>query len=259
MPTVTFLGTGTSHGVPMIGCRCTVCQSANPKDKRTRSSILISIGSSRDKRNILIDTTPDLYQQSLANDIRRVDAVVYTHAHADHIFGVDDLRCFNFLTGNTIPMYGSAETLQRLRECFGYIWQKPPYAGGGIPLLKLRPLKRKVTLFGLTLNVIPVFHGKSLIYGFRFNDVAYLTDTSGIPPASLKRLRGLEILILDALRHRGHPTHYSLSEAVEVVNQLKPKRAFFTHIAHDLGHDEVNASLPRNMALAHDGLILKFK
>lgn len=243
----------------MIGCDCAVCRSDDPRNKRTRSSVLVTLGTGKEKKNVLIDTGPDLYQQALAQNVRQVDAVIFTHAHADHIFGMDELRCFNFLNRKPIPLYASEHTGQRIRECFSYIWDSPGYNGGGVPLLKLHTLKRQVTLFGMTFQVVPVLHGKTEVYGFRFNDVAYLTDTSEIPEASKKKLQGLDILVIDALRRREHPTHFSLDEAVAAVKELNPKRAYFTHIAHDLDHETVNAELPRNMQLAHDGLTLRFK
>jgi len=251
--TLTVLGSGTSMGVPTIGCTCAVCQSEDPMDKRTRPSIMISYGG----RTVVIDTTPDFRQQAIREDLRRVDAVIYTHAHADHILGLDDLRPLTFWSGD-IPLYADPATLTRLTEIFGYIFSGE-YKFGGSSTLKLVNLDGQLDLFGASFIPVPVKHGEAEIFAFRFGSAAYVTDFSEIPESSMSMLDDLDILFLDALRHKPHPTHSSLSNSLAVVQRLKPKRAYFTHISHDLPHVATNATLPENVQLSHDGLKLEFE
>ena len=251
--TLTVLGSGTSMGVPTIGCPCAVCQSTDPKDKRTRPSVMVSYGD----RVVLIDTTPDFREQAIREGIRRVDAVLYTHGHADHILGLDDLRPLTFWSGD-IPLYADPLTLTRLTEIFGYIFTGE-YKFGGSSTLKLTPLNGDLELFGANFRPVRVKHGDAEIFAFRFGSAAYVTDFSEIPETSMKELEGLDLLFLDALRHKPHPTHSSLSNSLELVQRLKPKRAFFTHISHDLSHAATNATLPENVRLSHDGLKLEFE
>jgi phosphoribosyl 1,2-cyclic phosphate phosphodiesterase len=240
-------------GVPTIGCTCAVCQSSDPMDKRTRPSIMVSYN----ERNVVIDTTPDFRQQAIREGLRKIDAVLYTHAHADHILGLDDLRPLTFWSGD-IPLYADAATLGRLTEIFGYIFSGD-YHFGGSATLKLKELKENLELWGACFRPVAVKHGDADILAFRFGSAAYVTDFSHIPENSLKQLEGLDLLFLDALRHRPHPTHSSLSQSLEVVERLKPKRAYFTHISHDLPHAATNAMLPENVRLSHDGLKLEFE
>ncbi len=240
-------------GVPTIGCSCAVCQSTDPRDKRTRPSVMVSY----EGRTVLIDTTPDFRTQAIREGIRKVDAVIYTHAHADHILGLDDLRPLTFWSGD-IALYADAGTMERLNEIFGYIFSGE-YNFGGSAKLKLFPLDGVVELFGASFRPVKVKHGETEILAFRFGSAAYVTDFSDISEESLKELEGLDILFLDALRHKPHPTHSSLSNSLSLVERLKPKRAYFTHISHDLGHETTNATLPGNVRLSHDGMKLEFE
>ena len=251
--TLTVLGSGTSMGVPTIGCTCAVCQSTDANDKRTRPSVMVSYNG----RNVVIDTTPDFRAQAIREGLRKVDAVIYTHAHADHILGLDDLRPLTFWSGD-IPLYADPATMERLQEIFGYIFSGE-YRFGGSSTLKLLPLNGSLDLFGAHFQPVKVMHGETPIFAFRFGSAAYVTDFSDIPEESLKQLAGLDILFLDALRHKPHPTHSSLSNSLSLVERLKPKRAYFTHISHDLGHEATNAKLPDSVRLSYDGMKLDFE
>lgn len=259
---VTVLGSGTSHGIPFIGCRCAVCLSTDPRDTRTRPSILIDIGAREGPsavgsavRYILVDTSTDFRQQALTRRIDRVDAILFTHSHADHICGLDDIRRYNEMQRSTMPCFGSADTLADLRRIFSYIF-KPVQQGGGVPKLDLFPLGGAFSLGGVEIVPVPVMHGRLPVLGFRIGTFAYLTDCNQIPDASWPLLAGVRTLILDALRHRPHSTHFSVGEAVDVVSKLGVERAYFTHISHDLGHAETCARLPAGVELAYDGLVL---
>jgi len=250
---VTFLGTGTSHGVPMIGCDCDVCRSSDPRDNRLRSSIYVE---GDDGLCLLVDTTTDLRQQALRASLRRVDAVLFTHSHADHVMGLDEVRRFNMLSGEPMPMYGARATLADLRRTFGYVFDPGTPRGGGVPDLRLWPLEGPCC-FGVTeVRPVPVRHGRRDVLGFRMGRFAYLTDCNGIPASSLAELQGLDVLVLDALRHRPHPSHFSLDEAVAMAYRIGAGQTYFTHIAHELAHAATCATLPGGMALAHDGLVI---
>lgn len=246
---VTFLGTGTSHGVPMIGCDCPVCTSSNPYNKRTRSSVLIEV----DGINILVDTGPEMRIQALRENIRNVDAIVYTHAHADHLFGLDDVRRFNDISDKPMPCYGSVRTLDCIRRAFAYVFQTTQI-GGGKPQLDLVEVDGPFEVMGVQITPIPIFHGALSIFGYRIGDFGYLTDCSRIPESSEELLQDLDTLVLGVIRHEPHETHFCVSEALAIVQKLKPRRAFFTHIAHRLDHDQTNRALPPDVQLAYDGL-----
>jgi phosphoribosyl 1,2-cyclic phosphate phosphodiesterase len=251
---VLFLGTGTSHGVPSIGCDCSVCQSTDPRDKRTRSSIYLELA---DGLKVLIDTTPDLRSQALRENLRRIDAVLFTHTHADHVMGLDETRRFNALSGEPIPVYGEASALADIQTMFSYAFVPNAPRGGGVPDLRLFPLGGPFCLGGEEVVPLPIRHGPWQILGFRIGNFAYLTDCNGIPVESMARLHGLDVLVIDALRHKSHPTHFTLAEARAVATSLGVKRTYFTHIAHELGHAETCAALPPGMSLAYDGLRLE--
>ena len=251
---LTVLGSGTSMGVPTIGCQCRVCTSSDPHDRRTRPSILLEYA----ERCVLIDTTPDFRQQAIREGIRRLDAIVYTHAHADHILGLDDVRPLSFRSPEKIPLYAYPATAEGLQKIFKYIFEAD-YKYGGIARVQINPINGSLELFGARFEPIMVLHGDAEIHGFRFGSAAYLTDFSEIPAQSMERLRGLDILFLDALRHKPHPTHSTVANSVRLVEELQPKRAFFTHISHDLPHEETNRDLPPHVRLAHDGLKLEFE
>ena len=262
---VTLLGTGTSHGVPMIGCDCRVCRSTDPRDRRLRPSILIELRGpaaaptsavARAVGTILVDTSTDLRAQALAHDVRRLDAILFTHSHADHVLGLDEVRRYNAMQREAIPCFADGRTIADLRQTFGYIFNPATPPGGGIPQLDLHRILGAFTLGGLEILPVPILHGKRPILGFRIGTFAYLTDCSAIPDASWPLLGGVRTLILDALRDRPHPTHFSVGEALEVVAKLRPERAYFTHIAHDLLHAETCARLPAGVELAYDGLVL---
>ncbi|MGA8152848.1 MAG: MBL fold metallo-hydrolase [Terriglobales bacterium] len=252
---LTVLGSGTSMGVPTIGCDCEVCHSADPHDRRTRPSVLIQYNG----RFVLIDSTPDFREQAIRERIRQLDAVIYTHAHADHILGIDDLRPLSFHhKPNKLPLYARPEAADFIRTMFRYIFDAD-YKFGGLPLVELHPIQGPVELFGAHFEPVTVIHGETEILGFRFGTAAYLTDHSEVPEASLGKLRNLDILFLDALRHTPHPTHSTVENSLRIVEILKPKRAFFTHICHDLPHEATNATLPPNVRLSFDGLKLDFE
>jgi phosphoribosyl 1,2-cyclic phosphate phosphodiesterase len=250
--TLKFLGTGTSTGVPILTCQCAVCTSPDPHDKRTRPSILLEY----DGRAVVIDTTPDFRAQALREGLPRLDAVVFTHHHADHILGLDDTRVFYFRQQAPIPIYAGARCMTTIRTVFAYIFEGN-YPFGGVGKLDPHLIEGPFDLWGLSFTPIPVVHGNLPIFGFRFRDTAYVTDVSEIPESSIPLLEGLDILILDALRHKPHPTHFSLAQAMAMVERLKPRRAFFTHIAHELGHEATNSALPAHVQLAYDGLRLE--
>ena len=241
-------------GVPTIGCDCAVCTSADPHDQRLRPSILIQYAG----RSVLIDSTPDFRAQAIRAKVHALDAVFYTHAHADHILGLDDLRPISFRHGGKLPLYASDRTASAIEQIFKYVFQAD-YKFGGIARVEMHRLAGEVELFGAMFQPIPVVHGETIIEGYRFGAAAYLTDFSRIPEESYAQLRGLDILFLDALRRRPHPTHSTIENSLKIVERLKPRRAFFTHISHDLAHAATNAALPENVRLAHDGLTLEFE
>lgn len=246
---VTVLGSGTSAGVPTLGCRCAVCSSTNPRNKRMRASVYIE----SQGKQFLIDCGTDFRTQAMANGIFDIQFVLLTHTHADHINGLDDLRAFNMVNRHPVDIYGRPEALEEVRRRFAYCFQPAP-PGGGIPELILHEIGGEVEVGGIRALVVPVFHGKMPIVGFRFERFAYLTDVSLIPEESFKLIDGVDVLITSALRHRPHPTHMSLSEAVEVAKRVGARQAFFTHMCHDLEHEATNAQLPPGIELAYDGL-----
>jgi phosphoribosyl 1,2-cyclic phosphate phosphodiesterase len=249
---VTFLGTGTSYGIPMIGCECNVCISDNPKNFRTRSSIFISEG----ENSILIDAATELRIQCLKNKIKKLDAVLLTHSHADHILGLDDLRHFNKNQKANIPVYGSEDTVNNIYQMFSYAF-KETISNSSKPKFTLKHIDGALNLFGLKIIPVNVMHGQEKVTAYRFDKFAYVTDVSGIPSDSMDKLKGLDLLILDALRHFPHEKHFSIEQALNIVSELKPKQALFTHIAHDLEHEKTNNMLPDGIRLAYDGLTVK--
>lgn len=247
---ITVLGSGTSVGVPTIGCHCAVCTSTDPRDNRLRPSILISY----EGHNVLIDTTPDFRTQALRAGIDRLDAVIFTHSHADHIMGLDDVRPFNFRQKGQIPIYAAPETMAAIHRCFQYIFDGEKRESN-VPQLDAQLIHGGAfELFGLEFLPVPVVHGRQSIYGFRFGTAAYLTDHSDIPESSMEQLQGLDVLFLDALRYKPHPTHSTVDRSIKTVEKLAPRRAFFTHICHDLGHQRAESLLPPHIRLAYDGL-----
>jgi phosphoribosyl 1,2-cyclic phosphate phosphodiesterase len=246
---ITVLGSGTSVGVPTIGCHCAVCTSADPRDNRLRPSILVSYGD----HNVLIDTTPDFRTQALRARIERLHAVVYTHAHADHMMGFDDVRPFNFRQSGDLPVYAAPDTMASLRNCFSYAFDGAA-RNTNVPHIDPRVIDGPFDLFGLEFVPIPILHGPQTILGFRFGNAAYLTDHSEIPERSMELLRGLDVIFLDALRYKPHPTHSTVERSIHTVEALGARRAFFTHICHDLGHERAESMLPPHIRLAYDGL-----
>ncbi len=241
-------------GVPTIGCDCAVCSSSDPHDRRTRPSVLVEY----DGRAVLIDTTPDFREQAIRERIRQLDAVLYTHTHADHILGIDDLRPLTFHKPQKLPLYARPEAADFMRNMFRYIFDAN-YKFGGIAQVELKTFAGPIDLFGARFEPVTVIHGETEIDGFRFGSAAYLTDHSEVPEASFAKLQNLDILFLDALRYKPHPTHSTVENSLKIVERLKPKRAFFTHICHDLAHAETNATLPPNVRLSYDGMKLEFE
>jgi phosphoribosyl 1,2-cyclic phosphate phosphodiesterase len=250
---VILLGTGTSVGVPMVGCGCDVCTSPNPRNRRTRCSAILGLPGG----NLLIDTSPDLREQLLREKIGIVHSVLYTHEHADHIFGLDDLRLMQFHLGGAVPLFCEERVEGRIRKSFDYAFSEEvrTHPGAAPQLAFHRISLEPFEVLGTRVVPIRMKHGKRFdVLGFRFGDIAYCTDTNSISPESMELLTGLDVLILDALRPRGHATHYSLEEAVEIARHLEPRQTYFTHMSHELEHEATNAALPEGMALAYDGM-----
>ena len=247
------LGTGTSVGVPAIGCPCDVCQSDNPRNKRTRCAVALGLP----EGNLLIDTPPDLRQQLLREDIGLINAVLFTHEHADHLMGLDDLRLFQFYLEGPVPLYCEPHVEERIRHTFDYAFtgSVPTHAGAAPQLEFHNVLREPLSILGQEVLPIPLEHGPRFnTLGFRFGNVAYCTDVKTIPSESWPLLEGVEVLILDCLRYKPHVTHMCLEESLEVVERLKPRQTYFTHIAHEFEHETVNRQLPPGVALAYDGL-----
>ncbi|NLJ80490.1 MAG: MBL fold metallo-hydrolase [Firmicutes bacterium] len=247
---VTFLGTGTSHGVPVIGCSCAVCTSLNPKNKRTRSSLWLKTK----EASIVIDTAPEFRLQALEAGLKHVDGVLYTHCHADHVFGFDDLRAFSRGAKKSIPLYGNKTTISELREVFAYVFRKTQKGGGKPRVETIIVDKDLFQVKGARVQPIPVIHGRLPILGYRLGQLAYITDCSYIPPASLELLQGLQVLVLGVVRYEAHPTHLNVEQALRLVDKLRPRQTYFTHISHLLEHDKLNKTLPFGVKLAYDGL-----
>jgi phosphoribosyl 1,2-cyclic phosphate phosphodiesterase len=239
-------------GVPTLGCHCAVCDSKDPLDKRTRPSVLLSYAG----RNVVIDTTPDFRFQAMRSGIDRLDAILYTHGHADHILGLDDIRPYNLKQKMRVPIYGTNSTLRILQRTFAYIFDSAP-TESSVPGVDLHTIDAPFELFGLKFIPVPAMHGPMDVMGFRFGNAAYLTDFSAVPESSKVLLRGLDHFVLDALRYVPHPMHSTVEQSLKLVEELQPKHAWFTHICHDLGHAETNSKLPENVRLAYDGLKLE--
>ena len=250
---ITFLGTGTSNGIPVIGCHCRVCTSPDTRNRRTRSSVVVGV----DGQQVLIDTTPELRLQAVANNLTRVDAVLYTHAHADHVAGFDDLRSFNYLNQAKVDVYVDPLTNAIFHERFAYAFEKPFPFFGGKPDLRMHIFDGPFQVGPISVVPIPVGHGRWTVWGFRFGDLVYLTDAKEIPRGSLDLMRGAEVFVINGLREKPHPVHLSIPEAVEVIREVKPARAYLTHISHDVCHDEMNDWLPEGIELAYDGLVVE--
>ena len=247
-----LLGTGTSVGVPAIGCGCAVCRSTNPKNRRTRCSAILGLPGG----NLLIDTSPDMREQLLREEIGLVHAVLYTHEHADHIFGLDDLRLMQFYLGGPVPLYCEEPVEARIRKSFDYAFTSVAQTHpGAVPQLVFRRITTEpFEVLGARVTPVRLRHGPRFdVLGFRIGDVAYCTDVNSLPAESMQLLTGLDVLVLDALRPKSHTTHFSLAEAIEVARELSPRQTFFTHMSHDLEHEATNAALPPGMALAFDG------
>lgn len=255
--TFTFLGTGTSVGVPMVGCHCEVCASTDPRNHRYRCAVLIRTALG----NILIDTPPELRLQLLRERVDRIDAVLYTHYHADHLFGLDDLRPFPNLTGKPVPLYCTDEVEQTIRKSFDYAFTADPAQASSKYLPRLifeRITSDPFGVLGEMVTPVPLVHSIFSVFGFRVGDVAYCTDVSHIPETSWPRLEGLEVLVIDALRRKPHAAHLSLGQALEVIERARPRRALLTHISHDLDHEKVSRELPPHVQMACDGLTFEF-
>ena len=257
MRSFTFLGTGTSVGVPMIGCDCRVCTSDNPRNHRFRCAGLIKLPNG----NILIDTPPELRLQLLRAKVGAIHSVLFTHYHADHLHGLDDLRPIQHFLGQPVPLFCAEDVEERIRSTFSYAFDsiKPGKIKTYVPNLSFERIKlTPVNVLGEIVTPVPLIHGNFDVLGFRIKDLAYCTDVNHIPENSMKLLQNLDILVLDALRDKPHPAHFNLKQALEIVEILKPKQTYFTHLCHDLDHDEVEAMLPKGVNLAYDGLTFEF-
>lgn len=247
---ITMLGVGSSTGTPVLGCSCPTCMSVDPKNVRTRCSSLITLDNGK---NILIDTGPDIRQQSLRESLRHIDAVLYTHTHADHMHGIDDLRAFCQMQKSQIPLYGSKNTVQHIADKFGYTLREPSDFWD-LPVLKAHIVDQPFTLFEQVITPIPVMHGRAEIYGYRIGDFAYLTDVSSIPESSFELLLGVKVLFLDCLRHKPHFTHINLEQSLAYAGRIKARSTYMIHMMHDLEFNALSALLPRDVYAGYDGL-----
>jgi phosphoribosyl 1,2-cyclic phosphate phosphodiesterase len=253
MMIVTFLGSGTSTGVPVVGCNCRVCRSDDPKNQRLRQSVKIEM----EGKNFLIDTTPDLRLQLLRAPIPRLDFILFTHSHSDHIMGLDDIRPFNFRQHEPVEAFAGAATVKAIRRTFKYIWDSSQL-GGGKPQLDLREVDKPFVAQGIPVIPLPVSHGEWTIFGYRIGPFAYITDTNGIPEETMKLLEGLEVLALDGLRPSPpHPTPFTIDEAIAAARKIAPRVTYLIHLTHDIDHEELEARLPPGFHLAYDGLRLE--
>ncbi|MCC7107196.1 MAG: MBL fold metallo-hydrolase [Chloroflexi bacterium] len=248
---VILLGTGTSHGVPVIGCNCSVCTSPDQRNRRTRSSCAVQLNGA----TILLDTATELRLQALASGIHRVDTILYTHFHADHVSGIDDVKAFNTVLRGPVPCYGNASTYESLQQRYDFALAGTPWIGAS-PHLAYTVMDEPFELFGAPVTPVVLQHGRIESHGWRIGDMAYLTDTNGIPPASMELLRGLDLMIVDGLRFKPHPTHFTISQAIAVIQELKPRKALLTHLTHDVEFSSTTASLPPDIGLAYDGLVI---
>src|SRR5262245_44937642 len=246
---VTFMGSGTSMGVPTIGCECVVCSSNDPKNKRTRPSLLIQTGDS----NLLIDTATDFRQQAIRENLKRVDAVLYTHGHADHILGLDDLRPFNYFQKMHIPCFGNEPTMNYICSMFAYVFSNPQ-PGGSIPRIEPHVISDRFEYLDVEIQPLPVLHGKIPVNGYRIGNLSYITDCSEIPDSTYGLLQGTSVLILGVLRYEPHQTHLNVDAALEIIRRVGPHQTYFTHLSHDFDHERANAELPDGVNLSYDGL-----
>ena len=246
---ITFLGTGTSYGIPIVGCNCKTCKSKNPKNNRFRSSIFIQLPDV----SLIIDTPPEFRLQLLQNNISDTDAILFTHSHADHLMGFDDIRAFNKLHNKTIPCYGNSKTIDRIKKAFNYIFNCDQI-GGGIPEVSLKVINSKFKINQTDIIPLPVKHGQLDIFGYKINKMAYITDCSSIPDSTLNLIKDINVLIIDALRYKPHSTHMNIREAVNLIQTLDVNQAYLTHLSHDIEHEQTNSELPDNIQLAYDGL-----
>jgi len=249
---ITFLGTGTSTGIPMIGCDCEVCTSINVKDKRLRSSVLIESATT----TVVIDTTPDFRYQMLRTNTKHLDAVVFTHSHKDHIAGLDDIRAFNFFSNKSIDVYANEPTAEALKREFSYVFSDKKYPG--IPEIDLHVIDTApFTIGDITLQPILVYHHQMPVYAYRIGDFTYITDANQIDSSEKEKIKESKIIVVNALRQKMHLSHFNLNEAIDLVNELQIPEAYFTHISHQLGlHEVVSQTLPTHIQLAYDGLVL---
>lgn len=253
---LTVLGSGTSAGVPLIGCTCPVCTSSNPKNKRWRSSCLFEVAG----KFILVDMGPDLRNQALAFGINRVDAVLLTHTHADHLHGIDEMRIYNIYQKEVIPVFGNQKHLKHIENMFPYIFNPPTNYPSLVPKLQTRAVEGRFEFKDVPIQMIPCDHGPAgTTYNYRIGNMAWLTDTNGIPPQSLLLLKDLDVLFLDGLRTKPHPTHFNLKEAVAMAQKIGAKQTYFIHLTHEYDHEETNKTLPEGIELAYDGLVVESK
>ena len=247
-----MLGVGSSAGTPVVGCNCATCLSDNPRNKRTRCSSLITLDSGE---NILIDTGPDLRNQSLRENIKRIDAVLYTHTHADHLHGIDDLRAFCVIQRSQIPLYAKEDAVLHITQKFGYTLRDPSDFWE-MPVLRAETIDAPFELFGMTVTPIPVMHGRSQIFGYRIGNIAYMTDVSEIPESSFPLLEGLDIVLLDCLREKSHPTHINIEQSISYISRIKAKQSYLIHMTHELEYASLSKKLPKDVFVGFDGLKL---
>ena len=252
---LTMLGVGSSAGTPVVGCGCATCVSVDVRNKRTRCSSLITLDSGE---NILIDTGPDLRNQALRENITRVDAVLYTHTHADHLHGIDDLRAFCQIQRQQIPIYAKQDAVEHIRQKFGYALREPMANFWDLPVLRAETISAPFNLFGMNITPIPVLHGRSQIFGYRIGNMAYMTDVSEIPESSFALLENLDVVLLDCLREAAHPTHINIEQSLAYMGRIKAKQSYMIHMTHDLEYATLTNKLPKNTYVGFDGLKLSF-